>query len=82
MENVECPFDGLAHQVREDEDPEGVGMDLTAHMLTYIQGLDPDFRGPYNPRGAYTWLQDNEGRHRLRSVPLLRQLEAGFTEEG
>ena len=80
MENVECPFDGLDHEVREQGDPEGVGMDLAAHCLTYIGGLDPTFRGPYDPRGAYNWFQANADAYRLRTSPKLRQLEAGWTE--
>lgn len=79
MENVECPFDGFAHEVREEDDPEGVGMDLTAHALSYLYGLDPDFRGPDTPRGVYNWMRANQDAYRLRTRFNLRQLEAGFT---
>lgn len=79
MNEVECPFDGLTHEVRDSDDPEGVGMDLTAHVLTYIQGADPAFRGPYTPRGAYVWLRDNYEAYRLRGKLTLTELEAGWT---
>lgn len=79
MEDVECPFDGYTHEVREEDDPEGVGMDLTAHVLSYIYGLDPTFRGPDTPRGAYTWIDRNEDAFRLRCGVLLRHLQAGYT---
>lgn len=77
MHEVECPFDGLSHQAA-DEGEEGVGMDLTAHVLTYIEGLDPDFRGS-TPRDAYVWLKTNAESYRLRCGVRLKDLEAGYT---
>ena len=79
MHDVDCPFDGATHEVRDDDDVQAVGMDLTAHVLTYIQGADPTFRGPYTPRGAYVWLRDNHEAYRLRGRLTLSDLEAGFT---
>ena len=79
MEEVMCPFDGYTHEVRGEGDEYGTGMDLTAHVLTYIYGLDPAFRGPDTPRGAYVWLKNNAEGYRLRCRVALSDLAAGFT---